>query len=119
MSTSHPGPASRSLSTTATRRPVVGSAELSRRSFLSSLALTASGLLVPEWIIDPPKGRSMVSVPGMPFNTGYRVTESIGSAGRDFSTWQTWEDAIPADLVAGDVQHVGEGYTLAATEVRP
>ena len=30
-----------------------------RRAFL----LAASGLLVPEWLLDPPKGRAMVSVP--------------------------------------------------------
>lgn len=35
-----------------------------RRAFLrSALIATASGLLVPEWILDPPKGRSMVTVP--------------------------------------------------------
>ena len=27
------------------------------------MAVIASGLLVPEWILDPPKGRSMISVP--------------------------------------------------------
>ena len=36
---------------------------MNRRRFLSS-ALAASGLLVPEWLLDQPKGRSMVSVPG-------------------------------------------------------
>jgi hypothetical protein len=34
---------------------------VNRRKFI---ALAASGLLVPEWLLDPPKGRSMVSVPG-------------------------------------------------------
>ena len=38
------------------------------------------------------------------------VTSSIGTTGRDYSTWQSWEDDIPADLVAADVQHVGEGF---------
>ena len=28
------------------------------------MVTAASGLLVPEWLLDPPKGRSMVSVPG-------------------------------------------------------
>ena len=36
---------------------------ISRRFFLT---LAASGLLVPEWLLEPPKGRSMVSVPQMP-----------------------------------------------------
>lgn len=35
---------------------------MNRRTFLS---LTAAGLLVPEWVLDPPKGRSMVSVPAI------------------------------------------------------
>jgi hypothetical protein len=34
---------------------------MNRRHFLS----LASGLLVPEWLLDPPKGRSMVSVPDL------------------------------------------------------
>lgn len=37
---------------------------MNRRGFLTSaLKATAAGILVPEWILDPPKGRSMVSVP--------------------------------------------------------
>lgn len=36
---------------------------MNRRKFLRyALVATASGLLVPEWILDPPKGRSMVSI---------------------------------------------------------
>jgi len=35
---------------------------MNRRQFLA----LASGLLVPEWLLDPAKGRAMVSVPGMP-----------------------------------------------------
>lgn len=37
---------------------------LSRRGFLSAaLKATAAGILVPEWLLDPLKGRSMVAVP--------------------------------------------------------
>ncbi len=37
----------------------------SRRAFLTAaLRATAAGVLVPEWLLDPLKGRSMVSVPG-------------------------------------------------------
>lgn len=42
----------------------MGSADrIRRRAFLSSSALASAGLLVPEWLLYPPKGRSMVSVP--------------------------------------------------------
>ncbi len=38
----------------------------SRRAFLTTaLRATVAGVLVPEWLLDPLKGRSMVSVPGM------------------------------------------------------
>lgn len=39
------------------------------------------------------------------------VTKTIGSGGgRDYSTPQTWENALPANLVAADEAHVGEAY---------
>lgn len=39
------------------------------------------------------------------------VTKSIGSAGgRDYSTLQSWADALPANLVSGDTQQNGEVY---------
>lgn len=39
---------------------------MNRRGFLlSAMLATAAGILVPEWILDPPKGRSMVSVPSL------------------------------------------------------
>lgn len=40
---------------------------MNRRSFLTSALVASGGLLVPEWLLDPPKGRSMVSVPGLDF----------------------------------------------------
>ena len=39
---------------------------MNRRGFLTTALTAAGGLLVPEWILDPPKGRSMIAVPGMP-----------------------------------------------------
>ena len=36
-----------------------------RRTFLTAAATTAAGLLVPEWVLDPLKGRSMVTVLGL------------------------------------------------------
>jgi hypothetical protein len=37
--------------------------KFTRRAFLgSSFIVTAGGLFVPEWLLDPPKGRSMVAV---------------------------------------------------------
>ena len=39
----------------------------SRRAFLTTaLRATVAGVLVPEWLLDPLKGRSMVTVPGLP-----------------------------------------------------
>ena len=39
---------------------------MNRRRFIATaLTATAGGLLVPEWLLDPPRGRSMVSVPGV------------------------------------------------------
>jgi len=38
------------------------------------------------------------------------ITKSIGTTGRDYSTLQAWEDAIPANLVTADEVHVGECY---------
>lgn len=39
------------------------------------------------------------------------VTKSIGSAGgRDYSTIQAWEDALPASLVTADTIQIGEIY---------
>lgn len=38
---------------------------IERRLFLEMFAMTAAGLLVPDWLLDLPKGRSMVTVPGM------------------------------------------------------
>lgn len=39
------------------------------------------------------------------------VTKTIGSAGgRDYSTPQAWEDALPANLVSGDTLQRGECY---------
>lgn len=38
------------------------------------------------------------------------VTSSIGTAGRDYSTLQSWEDACPADLVTADQVWKGECY---------
>jgi len=46
----------------------------SRRSFL----LAASGLLVPEWLLDPPNGRAMVSVPWMAKESVVRLFAIIG-----------------------------------------
>ena len=39
---------------------------LNRRGFLTSALAAASGLMVPDWIQDPLKGRSMIAVPGLP-----------------------------------------------------
>jgi len=38
------------------------------------------------------------------------VTKSIGTTGRDYSTLQAWEDAIPTNLVTADEAWVGECY---------
>lgn len=38
------------------------------------------------------------------------ITNSIGTTGRDYSTLQAWEDAIPADVVASGNSYVGECY---------
>ena len=39
---------------------------MNRRGFLGKLiAATAAGVLVPEYLLDPPKGRSMVAVPDL------------------------------------------------------
>ena len=38
---------------------------MNRRDFVSRLVLSPLGLLVPEWLLDPPRGRSMISVPDM------------------------------------------------------
>lgn len=38
------------------------------------------------------------------------ITKSIGTTGRDYSTLQAWEDAIPASLVTTDEQWLGECY---------
>lgn len=38
------------------------------------------------------------------------ITKSIGTTGRDYSTIQAWEDALPANLVTADELHVGECY---------
>ena len=75
----------------------------SRRVFLSSLALTASGLLVPEWLLYPPKGRSMVSVPGMPI---VRVAVSVEEFTRALERMRrSVEVAMQAALVnAGSLQ---------------
>lgn len=38
--------------------------KMKRRDFLGgALKLSAAGVLAPAWLLDPPKGRSMVSVP--------------------------------------------------------
>ena len=39
---------------------------ITRRRFFTSMTATACGVLVPEWILDPLKGRSMVAVPNTP-----------------------------------------------------
>ncbi len=53
---------------------------MNRRHMLKQmgLALAASGLAVPAWILDPLKGRSMVTVPGVPHILGY-------------AEWMKWE----------------------------
>lgn len=58
---------------------------LNRRRFLSTLfGATAGGLLVPEWILDPPKGRSMVTVPDlMPQHAGVYSAYTDWSFGGD------------------------------------
>jgi hypothetical protein len=38
------------------------------------------------------------------------ITSSIGTTGRDYSTLQAWEDALPADVVASGNSYVGECY---------
>lgn len=38
------------------------------------------------------------------------VTKSIGTSGRDYSTLQAWEDALPANLVTDGNSQVGECY---------
>jgi len=40
-------------------------AGMNRRGFLTSAMAAAGGMLVPEWILDPLKGRSMISVPAI------------------------------------------------------
>lgn len=38
---------------------------MNRRDFIGkALAASAAGLLIPEYILDPPRGRSMIAVPG-------------------------------------------------------
>ena len=53
---------------------------MKRRNMLKQmgLALAASGLAVPAWILDPLKGRSMVTVPGAPQILSY-------------AEWAKWE----------------------------
>lgn len=38
------------------------------------------------------------------------VTKTIGTTGRDYSTLQAWEDALPANLVTNDNNQIGECY---------
>lgn len=38
------------------------------------------------------------------------VTKSIGTSGRDYSTMQAWEDALPANLVTDGNSQVGQMY---------
>lgn len=38
------------------------------------------------------------------------ITNSIGTGGRDYSTIQAWEDALPANLVTDGNSYVGECY---------
>lgn len=38
------------------------------------------------------------------------VTKSIGTSGRDYSTLQAWEDALPANMVSDGNAQVGECY---------
>ena len=59
---------------------------MNRRDVLKRMALAASGLAVPVWILDPLKGRSMVTVPGVPQVLGY-------------AEWAKWE-AVAFSYVA-------------------
>ena len=53
---------------------------LNRRSFLTSgLKLGLAGVLAPEWILDPPKGRSMISVPSRFLTTWTPLGISVGT----------------------------------------
>ena len=38
------------------------------------------------------------------------ITNSIGTSGRDYSTIQAWEDALPANLVTDGNSYIGECY---------
>ena len=70
---------------------------ISRRAFL----LLASGLLVPDWLLDPPKGRAMVSVSGMPalprlIRFPFIIGGKIGQVEIDVSWMNTEEEVIAA-----------------------
>lgn len=51
-----------------------------------------------------------LSVPA--FATG-TVTNSIGTASRDYSTMQSWEDALPPNLITDGNSYVGQAYNDA------
>ena len=55
---------------------------MKRRDILRALglAVAGSGLVVPEWLLDPPKGRSMVAVPE---NAGFWLTTPLAPNGKD------------------------------------
>ena len=67
---------------------------MNRRHMLKQmgLALAASGLAVPAWILDPLKGRSMVTVPGVPSQwlplvLGYAEWMKVYAAAFSYATY--------------------------------
>lgn len=99
--------------------------KMKRRDFLcGALKLSAAGVLAPAWLLDPPKGRSMVSVPEI-WRTPISWTQSGLASGdyalsfylkRDSEEWRRIEKRVSigdagtltVDLLDGD--KVGSMY---------
>lgn len=97
-----------------------GSERFGRRGFLGAMAATAAGLLVPEWILDPPKGRSMVAVPPLAERVERATMRVAYEWSRDGKIWE--EAAFPIDIgspgepraVHVDIATPGPGFVRSA-----